>query len=666
MARASLSQFAYKLIGARTSPSLFTNLDPFVGGGTHDNPKASLSNNNNFGQSYGLSHFLNEVARHKLVFCGEIHSIPSIVSLQTEIAKKMTKEASSSSSHLHVVLEHFSFEMQTLLEDYQRGHLDFDEMVEEYKRIGTENHNLTPYLPLLEHARENEDVIRLHAGFLPRTYARMLMKEGDEAALKAVPPNWLPPDFTAKTLAEEAESDFHYNLFESLIVNGNSAALHYINRIVDGNNAQKENRFRGIFKAQILKDAAMAHKVNRLIADYANDCDCKHKNENDEKKEEEVDDRFLIIAGNGHLMHYQGVPERVLRANPTLIDQSCLLIAHACSDLIHLSNEKAVIQDIENNFGPRGSNPADFVFVFKQDHNDGNEDKAAKQETAKAYDKVGETAHIEGNLKKAKAIMANLGYTDEEFAIAGTDAYNYQGVGNPHLHAKIQPGETVLDVGSGLGVDSFIAAHYAKVRRCDGSSTDNSDGGNNSGSGKVIGIDISQKEVNHAQARAVDRGEDIRFSLADMENIPLPDNCIDVVISNGAFCLAPNKRKAFSEIFRVLKPGGRMSICTSTLKGKDLEPGVNWPLCMRMFIPQQDILPLCEGMGFEGVSVDDSDSLMTYELPKEEEEDILGETNPERNKVHSVGNKEFEHLENYDMNQICARVCVVARKPVEE
>jgi arsenite methyltransferase len=113
----------------------------------------------------------------------------------------------------------------------------------------------------------------------------------------------------------------------------------------------------------------------------------------------------------------------------------------------------------------------------------------------------------------------------------------------------------VLDLGSGLGIDSFIACEYAGSE------------------GRVVGLDISKNEVKHAEERAKARGLNMKFVVADMEKIPLPDNCIDVVISNGAFCLAPNKEKAFKEIFRVLRPGGRMAVCTSTVK-MDLQPGV--------------------------------------------------------------------------------------------
>lgn len=110
----------------------------------------------------------------------------------------------------------------------------------------------------------------------------------------------------------------------------------------------------------------------------------------------------------------------------------------------------------------------------------------------------------------------------------------------------------MLDLGSGLGVDSMIAAERVGP------------------SGKVTGLDISKKEVQHANRRAAARGlsERLDFVNADMEKMPFDDCSKDVVISNGAFCLAPNKERAFSEILRVLKPGGRFSVATSTMIAK--------------------------------------------------------------------------------------------------
>jgi arsenite methyltransferase len=243
--------------------------------------------------------------------------------------------------------------------------------------------------------------------------------------------------------------------------------------------------------------------------------------------------------------------------------------------------------------------------------------------------------------------MYSMGYTEEQFHIAGSDVYNFQGVGNPHIHAKIRPGDKVLDVGSGLGIDSFIA--------CSATGPD----------GQVIGIDISAKEVKHAQSRAEERGlsSNLYFHRADMETIPLPDDSVDVIISNGAFCLAPNKRKAFAELFRVLKPGGRISVCTTTTQVDHLEPGVSWPLCMKTFIAKKELEPmLSQEIGFVNVVVDDSDSSMTMEIPEE----VLNNdsTNPNRHRVHVGRANDFKHLENYDMDRLCARVCIVAEKPL--
>ena len=149
--------------------------------------------------------------------------------------------------------------------------------------------------------------------------------------------------------------------------------------------------------------------------------------------------------------------------------------------------------------------------------------------------------------------------------------------------------------------------------------------------------------------------------VADMENMSknIPSNSIDVIISNGAFCLAPNKEKAFKELYRVLKPGGRISICTTTTQEDNLESGISWPLCMKMFISKIKLKPLCEKLGFVDVVIDDSNSGMSMEIPEE----VLQESNPAiRSKVH-VGGASFNHLDDYDMDSICARVCVVARKP---
>lgn len=317
-----------------------------------------------------------------------------------------------------------------------------------------------------------------------------------------------------------------------------------------------------------------------------------------------------------------------------------------------LADHKDLLEGIEDTFGKAGTYPADYLYVYDEPAAAGEDGDQVKQETADAYNKVGGTAHIKGNLKKAEAVMTRLGYNPEEIKVAGEDGCNYQGVGCPHRFAKIQPGEKVLDLGSGLGIDSFIANHYAGP------------------TGKVVGLDISKTEVKHAEARAAARGipDSLKFVVADMEQNPLPDNSIDVVISNGAFCLAPNKAKAFSEIYRVLKPGGRMAVCTSTIK-MALEPGVTWPICMRMFVHIDAIAPTCEEIGFQNIVVDSSDDKMTFEIEGFEDDKQPEETDAQKkermkNQVH-VGSAEFKHLENFDMNAICARVTVLATKPAE-
>lgn len=587
----AMQQVWHRLLGIRGATNLFS-----------DQISSSAKGSSNFGQVYSQSS--QEVAKNRLVFFGEVHSMPPIVAFQRQVQAAMVEQVNHSTidAKLHVVMEHFSLDLQGILDEYCDGNLGFDELVERYHDIGEEGHNLEPYRDLLEDARKNG--VRLHAGFLPRKYARMLMKEGPETTLEAAS-TFLP------SLGNFEGTAFHYNVFESLLSG----------RSIYGD-LEPSDQFRRIFDAQVLKDVAMAHRVNQLI----------------DETSEESNDKYLVIAGNGHLLHYCGVPERVLDAHPEIADDSCLVISESTE--ASSFDESRLVESLVDRFGMEGSNPADYVYYYEIPEEILNEWEA-KEETQKAYDKVGESAALKGNALKAEWIMYSMRYTEEQFHIAGADAYNFQGVGNPHLQAKIQSKERVLDVGSGLGIDSFIACNAVGPE------------------GEVVGIDISAKEVKHAQKRAQERGlANLQFHTADMERISLPDDSVDVIISNGAFCLAPNKRKAFEELYRVLKPGGRISICTTTTQMDNLEPGVSWPLCMRMFIPKKDIEPICEDIGFVNILVDDSDSSMTMEIPEE----VLKDSNPQRNRVH-VGGEDFKHLEDFDMDKICARVCIVAEKP---
>lgn len=125
------------------------------------------------------------------------------------------------------------------------------------------------------------------------------------------------------------------------------------------------------------------------------------------------------------------------------------------------------------------------------------------------------------------------------------------GCGLPTEHAGIKPGDTVLDLGSGAGNDAFIARGIV------------------GDSGKVIGVDFTDEMLDKANINKKKAGFDnVEFLKGDIETLPIPDNSIDVVISNCVLNLVPDKDMAFSEIFRVLKPGGTFSVSDITLQGE--------------------------------------------------------------------------------------------------
>lgn len=117
------------------------------------------------------------------------------------------------------------------------------------------------------------------------------------------------------------------------------------------------------------------------------------------------------------------------------------------------------------------------------------------------------------------------------------------GCGNPLTIADLKPEETVLDLGSGAGFDAFLAAKSVGKE------------------GKVIGVDMTREMIKKAKKNVDKIGVgNVEFRLGEIEELPVPDNSVDVVLSNCVINLSPDKRAVFGELFRVLKPGGRISI----------------------------------------------------------------------------------------------------------
>ncbi len=164
------------------------------------------------------------------------------------------------------------------------------------------------------------------------------------------------------------------------------------------------------------------------------------------------------------------------------------------------------------------------------------------------------------------------------------------GCGLPTEFAKIKNGDTVVDLGSGAGNDCFVARHETGAN------------------GKVIGIDFTEAMVRKARLNAEKLGfNNVEFRLGDIEDIPVSNDVADVVVSNCVMNLVPDKKKAFSEVYRILKSGGHFSISDIVLTG-DLPERIKnaaemYAGCVASAIKKDDYLGIIKAAGFKFVTV---------------------------------------------------------------
>jgi arsenite methyltransferase len=180
-----------------------------------------------------------------------------------------------------------------------------------------------------------------------------------------------------------------------------------------------------------------------------------------------------------------------------------------------------------------------------------------RSEIKKTYARVSKRPDEDFIFPTGRAWAVDLGYPSELLAgVPDTAAESFAGVANPFALGELERGERVLDVGSGAGTDSLVAAQMVGSE------------------GHVAGVDMTPEMLTKARAAAAGMGAtNVEFVEGEAEALPFPDESFDVVISNGVIDLAPDKDVIFAEIFRVLAPGGRIQIADVTIQNPVSDEG---------------------------------------------------------------------------------------------
>jgi arsenite methyltransferase len=206
--------------------------------------------------------------------------------------------------------------------------------------------------------------------------------------------------------------------------------------------------------------------------------------------------------------------------------------------------------------------------------------------------------------------VESAGYTLEELKTIPDEAVFGLGCGNPTALAELKTGETVLDLGSGGGIDVFLAANKVGEQ------------------GKVIGVDMTEEMVETAVENAKKGGyTNVEFKLGEIENLPVADDSIDVIISNCVINLTPDKSVAYKEAFRVLKSDGRILVSDLVTDGEipvDIRKNFRaWSDCVAGAMEKQDYLDTIKNAGFKDVKIIEEHYFTEPNMDKRLEEKII-------------------------------------------
>lgn len=207
------------------------------------------------------------------------------------------------------------------------------------------------------------------------------------------------------------------------------------------------------------------------------------------------------------------------------------------------------------------------------------------------YEDVAATPTKEFHFPTGRSSCLFIGYPEEELdALPNEAVESFAGVGYPFLGSGIEPGDTVVDVGSGSGVDALIAASKAGPN------------------GVVYGVDMTPAMIEKARDTIRNAGVDtIELLEGRADDLPLDDDAVDVLTSNGVFNLVPDKERAFREAYRILRPGGRLQIADIVLSEPVSESSKAdaelWAECIVGAEPEDEYLDVIRSVGFEDVAV---------------------------------------------------------------